>query len=146
MTVKYKVFPIDKPEPGFPWEKETWVPVLNVGIIVGHSRSRLFEAVVDSGSASCLFHADIGKAHGLKLESGAKGPLGGVISGATASVYYHPVKLVIASHIIQITAGFTPALSVAAILGRHGFFEHFKVVFDPASSPPGLTIERIHRA
>jgi hypothetical protein len=94
----------------------------------------------------CLFHADIGKAHGLKIESGSEGPLGGVIGGAKGQVFYHPVKLLIASYIIPITAGFSSQLSVAAILGRHGFFEHFKITFDSSSSPPGLSLERIYHA
>jgi hypothetical protein len=37
---------------------------------------------VDSGSPSCLFHADIAKAHGIRVEEGDEGPLGGVIGGA----------------------------------------------------------------
>lgn len=146
MHFPYKVFPISKPQPGFRNERESWIPVLNVSLIIGHSPTRKFEAIVDSGSPSCLFHADIGKAHGLKVEEGDEGPLGGVIGGAKGLVYYHRVKLNVASQIIPISAGFSAQLSVAAILGRHGFFEHFKVVFDPSSIPPGLTIERIYRA
>ncbi|MBZ5724121.1 MAG: hypothetical protein LAP87_03925 [Acidobacteriia bacterium] len=46
---------------------------------------------------------------------------------------------------IPINAGFCEALSVAALLGRHGFFEHFTVLFDPASTPPGFEIDRLHR-
>lgn len=117
-----------------------------MGLIIGHAPTRRFEAVVDSGSPSCLFHADIAKAHGLKVETGVEGPLGGVVGGAIGKVYYHKVKLAFGSNIIPITAGFSPLLSVAAILGRHGFFEHFKIVFDPSSTPPGLQIERIYRA
>jgi len=101
----YKVFPISKPEPGFRNEKESWVPVLNVSLIIGHSPTRKFEAIVDSGSPSCLFHADIGKAHGLKVEEGDEGPLGGVIGGAKGLVYYHRVKLAVASQIIPMSAG-----------------------------------------
>jgi len=101
----YKVFPISKPEPGFRNEKESWVPVLNVSLIIGHSPTRKFEAIVDSGSPSCLFHADIGKAHGLKVEEGDEGPLGGVIGGAKGLVYYHRVKLAVASQIMPSLPG-----------------------------------------
>jgi hypothetical protein len=31
------------------------------------------------------------------------------------------------------------------LLGRIGFFEHFKITFDPSSDPPGLEIELIHK-
>jgi hypothetical protein len=87
-----------------------------VGLIIGHAPTRRFEAVVDSGSPSCLFHADIAKAHGLKVETGVEGPLGGVVGGAIGKVYYHKVKLTFGSHIRPITAGFSPLLSVAANL------------------------------
>jgi len=76
-----------------------------VSLIIGHSPTRKFEAIVDSGSPSCLFHADIGKAHGLKVEEGDEGPLGGVIGGAKGLVYYHRVKLAAASQIIPSLPG-----------------------------------------
>jgi hypothetical protein len=121
------------------------MPVLNVSIIVGHATSKRFEAIVDSGSGVCLFHADIGKTLGLKLKQGEHDVLGGVVGGSRGDVYYHKIKLKLMADIIQITAGFSEKLAVAAILGRHGFFEHFTVTFDPCNSPPGLIVERFHR-
>lgn len=120
--------------------------MLTVSLVIGHTTTRRFEAIVDSGSVSCLFHADIGKAHGLKLDSGKKGPLAGVIGGAGGEVYYHQVKLAVPGSIIPIVAGFSEQLSVAAILGRHGFFEHYVLTFDPQNNPPGLNLERFYRA
>jgi len=117
-----------------------------VSIIIGHATSKRFEAIVDSGSAICLFHAQIGKSLGLNIESGDKDTLGGVVGGSVGEVYYHEIKLKVLADIIPITAGFSKNLSVAAILGRHGFFENYIVTFDPCSNPPGLRLERIHRA
>ncbi len=125
---------------------ETWLPILKVAIIVGHAVSKRFEAIVDSGSGVCLFHADIGKSLGLKLKEGEHDKLGGVVGGSKGDVYYHRIKLKVLSDIIPITAGFSEQLATAAILGRHGFFEHFMVTFDPSNNPPGLLIERVHRA
>jgi len=122
------------------------MPILTVSLIIGHAPTKRFEAIVDSGSASCLFHADIGIAHGLKIETGVRGPLGGVIGGISAEVFYHKVKLCFSDSMWMISAGFSPKLSVAAILGRHGFFEHYKVTFDPQTNPPGLDIARFYRA
>jgi hypothetical protein len=122
------------------------MPFLTVGLIIGHTSTRKFEAIVDSGSVGCIFHSSIGVAHGLDLESGIQGDLCGVVGAAKGSVYYHRVKLCVAGGIIPITAGFSENLSVAALLGRHGFFEHFSVLFDPANNPPGFEITRIHRA
>ncbi len=52
-----------------------WSVVLNVqiGNTAKHSPpSRRFEAVLDSGVSQCLFHSDLGKAVGLKVESDKK--------------------------------------------------------------------------
>jgi hypothetical protein len=90
-----------------------------------------------------LFHAGIGVAHGLKLKEGRRGPLAGVVGGSFGDVYYHKVKLAVAGCILQVTAGFSEDLAVAGLLGRHGFFEHFSVLFDPTHDPPGFEINRI---
>ena len=118
--------------------------MMHVQIIVGHATSKRFEAVVDSGSPVCLFHADIGKALGLNLTAGDRGLLGGVVGGSRGDVYYHKIKLKVLTDIIPIVGGFSENLSVAAILGRIGFFDKFTITFDPANSPPGLVLERLH--
>jgi hypothetical protein len=46
----------------------------------------------------------------------------------------------------KILAGFTDQLPVAGLLGRVGFFEYFKITFDPSTNPPGFDLERIYRA
>jgi hypothetical protein len=120
--------------------------MLTVSLVIGHAPTRRFEAIVDSGSPSCLFHADIGEAHGLDIEAGRAGPLSGVVGGSKGNVYYHQVKLVVPGGMISIFGGFSRNLSVAAILGRHGFFEHYTITFDPSNKPPGLEIIRFHRA
>ena len=94
------------------------MPVLNISIIAGDKSSKRFEAVVDSGSALCLFHAEIGRALGLEIEDGERDTLGGVVDGSVSDVYYHKIKLRVISETISITAGFSEDLSVAAILGR----------------------------
>ena len=145
LQVPYRVFPLRKPFPGLPDLKETWAPILRVAIIVGHVTSKRFEAVVDSGSAVCLFHAQIGQQLGLKLKEGDHDKLGGVVGAAMGDVWYHEIRLKVMADTIPIVAGFSEQLSVAAILCRHGFFEHFTVTFDPSSTPPGFSIERVHR-
>jgi hypothetical protein len=49
-------------------------------------------------------------------------------------------------HILKIKAGFTQELPMAGILGRNGFLEHFRVVFDPSDVTPGFEIERFYQA
>jgi hypothetical protein len=49
-------------------------------------------------------------------------------------------------HVLKIKASFSEELPVAGILGISGFFENFKITFDPSSTPPGFELDRIYRA
>lgn len=123
-------------------------PVLQVRVGLNHVQSPRFDAVVDSGSAWCLFRADVAKYIGIKdITKGAKYPLGGVIANVKESMYFHRVRIFIESDwIIEVNAGFCEKLGVTGILGRYGFFEKFKTTFDHSTNPPTLEIERFHLA
>ena len=82
MRVAYKVFPFAKPNPVFPGQTYTWVPILNVHVLHNHARSKRVEAVVDSGSPWRLFHADVGSGIGIDVTEGIERPMGGVVGGA----------------------------------------------------------------
>lgn len=125
---------------------QTWLPIASVSLLVGHTKSKRVDALIDSGAFTTYFHSDVGRAVGLKVETGEVGELHGIVAGAVAKVYYHNVRLCLAEHMVLIKAGFYDKLGCAGILGRHGFFEHFSVTFDPSNVPPGLEITRIHRA
>lgn len=125
---------------------QTWLPMASVSLLVGHTKGKRVDALIDSGAFTTYFHSDVGTAVGLKVETGEVGELRGVVAGAAAKVYYHNVRLCLAEHMVLIKAGFYDKLGCAGILGRHGFFEHFSVTFDPSNIPPGLEITRIHRA
>jgi hypothetical protein len=144
LRVDYRVYPIKDPPPGC--SDRLWLPVLAVSIIYRHAESRRLEAIVDSGSPFCLFHADIGRGLGMEVESGAGRELGGVIGGVRRKTYYHMVKLKLAGTIIPVVAGFCPELSVGAILGRMGFFDNYRITFNPEYTPPGMEIEKVNRA
>ena len=116
-----------------------------VSLMIHQGRSPRFDVLVDSGAFTTFFHSDIGKELGLTIENGEQGELRGVVDGPQAKVYYHQVKLCFNEHIIPIRAGFYNKLGWAGILGRHGFFEHFQILFDPSNTPPGLEITRIYR-
>jgi hypothetical protein len=143
----YKTIPITQPHPAFPDETSGWLPILPIKLSHGHSRQTpRLEALVDSGAADTLFRADIGTFLGIDVESGIKTTLGGFVVGSRTDVHYHRVTLWVGEDAITITAGFVSKLSVAAILGRRGFFEYFIVTFDPSATPPGFDIQRLGRA
>ncbi len=100
--------------------------------------------MVDSGAARCLFHASLGRAIGLNVEKGQEEDTIGV-SGQPTKTYLHNVSLHVPGHMIKVRAGFTDQLPLAGILGREGFFEQFRITFDP-SGTPGFELERIHCA
>jgi hypothetical protein len=145
MKIPYKIYPASS-DPGYNGMPQTWAPMVPVSLLIGHTKSKRLDALVDSGAVTTYFHSDVGRSIGLKVETGEVGELRGVVAGAIATVYYHKVQLCLFEHIVSIKAGFYDQMGCAGILGRHGFFEHFSVMFDPSNTPPGLEITRIHRA
>lgn len=72
--------------------------------------------------------------------------MGGIISGTRDTIRYYNVQLYIEDNwIISIMAGFLKKLSVPGILGRNGFFDNFKVIFEHVLSPPEFEIERSNK-
>jgi hypothetical protein len=82
------------------------MPVASVSLLVGHTKSKRFDALIDSGAFTTYFHSDVERAIGLSVESGSVGMLRGVVAGQVARVYYHKARLCLAEHIIPIQAGF----------------------------------------
>lgn len=113
--------------------------MLDVRLVYNHATSKRFEAVIDTGSDCCLFQAHIGESIGIRVRDGYEGPLGGVLAGIRAKVYYHPIKLLVAGAYVDIRAGFSDALD-QCLLGQIGFFDHFSVRFNPLTHPPEFEI------
>jgi len=100
--------------------------------------------MVDSGSSDCIFHQSLAAPIGIKIESGRKEMRTGI--GGTQEVWIHPIQLYVGvADLIEIDAAFSKNLPVAGLLGRIGFFEHFKITFDPSGNPPGLELERVYK-
>jgi hypothetical protein len=140
VRVDYKPFPFHSR--GLERNGVIYRPVLPVTIIYNHTASKRLEAVVDTGCDACLFQSHVGEAIGIKIKSGVEGPLGGVIYGPAAKVYYHKIKLIVGSEFIEIKAGFSSEIS-QNLLGQIGFLDQFHVTFDPRLHPPCIEIERI---
>jgi hypothetical protein len=139
LRFSYKTYPDDKG--GFDWWALLPVQISNH---VKHSPpSKRFEALVDTGASRCIFHGSLGWGISLDIEKGAKDQTVGV-SGKPTTIFLHDVSLYIpGGHVLRISAGFTNELPMAGILGRNGFLEHFKVLFDPSGESPGFDIQRI---
>jgi hypothetical protein len=128
---------------GFDWVAELSIQISNAA---KHSPpTKKIDAMLDSGASQCIFHSSLGRAIGLAVEKGDADRTIGV-SGQPTRIYMHNISLhVPGGHILRIRAAFSDDLPVAALLGRRGFFEHFKVLFDPSGPTPGFDIERVYR-
>jgi hypothetical protein len=134
----YKTYPDSKG--GFDWWALLPVQISN------HSKhsppSTRFEALVDTGASRCIFNAALGRAIGLNIEKGKADQTIG-ISEKLSIIYLHNISLYIpGGHVFKIAAGFSQELPMAGVLGRKGFLEHFKVLFDPSGEFPGFEMER----
>jgi hypothetical protein len=76
------------------------------------------------------------------MEKGQKVMTNG-IAGPTA-LYLHDISLYVPGGIVPVRAGFSEELPLAGLLGMAGFFEHFKITFDPTALC--VELERLHRA
>lgn len=150
MRFNCKVHPVIETHPAFKDEKFHWWPVVPVRLIYKHSPpTRRIEAIVDSGSPYCLFHASICNSIGIKrLEDGVEDTLKGIVGGKnvpSVPMYFHKVKIVVADGQFETMAGFSWGLAVGGLLGRRGFFENFVVKFDCSLDPPQIDVERLPR-
>ena len=147
MKVPYTGFPIEPRHPAFTKETTAWLPILTVRVGPPQTHdlwSPRFGAVVDSGSPWCMFPTALADYFGIKVNTGVEGTVGGILKGDVEPIYFHNLKLQIASNWnITVKAGFTKKLAVPGILGRNGFFDNFKVHFDHSCKPPHLDIEKI---
>ena len=78
-----------------------------------------------------MFHAQLGKALGLDIAKGEPETTNGIAGPTT--VYLHNISLYAPGGIIPLFAGFSLDLPVAGLLGMRGFFDSFKITFDPTT-------------
>jgi len=76
-----------------------------------------------------VFHAQLGKAIGLDVIKGEPETTNGIAGPTT--VYLHNISLYAPGGIIALCAAFSLDLPIAGLLGMRGFFDNFKITFDP---------------
>jgi len=140
LKVPYKKYPTTYAESGYYYSAS--VPVSIALPAKSSPRSKRFDAIIDSGASSCIFHASIGRAIGLDIENGQLTETLGV-AGATR-IYLHDISLYAPGGIIATRAGFSDDLPIAGLLGMAGFFENYKISFDPIALQ--CELERLYQA
>lgn len=105
-TIPYKKFP-----DGQGGSFHSAVLPVNIALPAKNSpRSRRFEAYIDSGASTCLFHAAIGRASGFEIEKGEVQETIGI--NGPSNVYMHDVALYAPGGVIMVRAGFSDDLPI----------------------------------
>ena len=101
-------------------------PKIMVWISNQNKHSRIFHALVDSGSDRNLFPASWGEAVGINIKSGKRCSIYG-IGNAELTAYTHEVDLHLGRETFRTTIDFSYEQGMP-LLGRQGFFDLFKQV------------------
>ena len=107
-------------------------PVIEIEVSSNNKTLRYF-SLIDSGADMNIFHADVGYALGIDIESGRKGYVAGITQGESQVHYTHQVILSVGGWKYETTVAFMPSLSKNGhgLLGQRDFFNLFKrVSFD----------------
>lgn len=141
MKIPYKAFPDSFGPPG----SFLYSAVLNVQAALptpNAPRSKRFEAIIDSGATRCLFHSDLATHLGLDVKTGEREVTQGISGSET--LYLHEITLYLPGGAVQTRVGFKDKLPVAGLLGMKGFFDFFRVTFDPDLK--ACELQRLYRA
>ncbi len=140
LRVPYKKYPDPQARGGFFYAATVAV---NIALPAKNApRSKRFDAIIDSGASQCIFHASIGRAIGLDIKSGEL-VVTNSIQGQT-EIYLHDISIYAPGGAVPARAGFSSVLPVAALLGMSGFFEYFRITFDPTAL--NVELERLYSA
>jgi hypothetical protein len=140
VKVPYTIIPSDGDGP------DVAVPVLRVQLGMPGTKIQpgvFIPTIVDTGATYSLFPAEVGEDIGLEVEDGPIEETR-VSNGQTMEFFVHQVRLWFGEYHVDIKAGFGEEVDFP-VLGRVGFFDHFKITFDNGSSPPGFEILPINR-
>lgn len=105
-------------------------PIIPI-VIIYKQKLVTFEAMIDSGADSNVFHGDVAAYLGIKLTAGSKHNISG-ISGNPIKGYEHMVTLRINGRHFNSKIVFSNQIpnNAIAVLGNRGFFDKFLVKFD----------------
>jgi len=110
------------------YRKEQLFPIIPVTIVFGVNEV-VTDALVDSGANISIFRQEISECLGLEIESGEETLLQGL--GGRVIGYIHEVKIKIEQVSFPCKVVFSREFTVGInILGRQGFFQEFKIIFD----------------
>ncbi len=112
------------------FSKDVLRPIIPV-VIEHDGNSVGYQVLVDSGSDSCIFDADLCEILGVDLERGERHDVSG-ISGQPEPYYVHDVTLWVGGRPCETRVGFKMDMGRFGhgVVGQKGFFDRFVVKFD----------------
>lgn len=127
MIIPYKDFPYGER-----------LPFVSI-IFIGKNKTALVEAFVDTGADFSIFHADLMKYLGLEKKNAQMKKVQ-VGDGDYITVYLFHIKVSFYGQDILAPITFSENLGPDFnLLGRKGFFDHFRFCFDDKNSHLSLT-------
>lgn len=143
MRFPYQAEALSDPDP-ITGSGHIYRPIIPIRLIYRHRDSGRFRyrALINSGADWCLFHSEVGELLGIPAREGQPRSFVGV-EGIEKTAYFHSVQLVVDSSMVEILAGFIDGFRFPyGLLGQHGFFSHFRVVFERTASAPYVEVTR----
>ena len=104
-----------------------------IPVKISHNgKSARYAALIDSGADFCIFDAHIGEYLGIDIESGDKEIFGGIQEAPSSVAYFHKIILTVGDWEYKTVVGFSYEIARHGygILGQHGFFNLFEIIFD----------------
>lgn len=125
----YRKFPAE-PSEAFPRRFSAIRPVIPITLINRGKRIN-YLSIIDSGADLCIFHAEIGEQIDIDVDKGKLLPFYGIY-GKEMKAYFHDIRISVGGYEFDCCAGFSRELDQLpyGLLGQHGFFDLFNVLFD----------------
>ena len=127
--MKFPYFKLPNQDPKKKFLQLPWIPVA----INAKDHKKTFLMLIDSGADNCIFDKDVADFLGINIVDGELIKTSGI--GGGAKVYYFDnIYINIGGEEVKTRCGFIDGNlvdgKIAGVLGRQGFFDHFKVCID----------------
>lgn len=86
--------------------------------------------LVDSGASDILITTEIALVLGMKVEQGEPRIYGGIGGEVKGYVHNISIRVMNDNHEFTVACGVLPLPAYDGLLGQHGFFDNYKVVFE----------------
>ena len=127
--MKFPYFKLPNQDPKKKSISVPWIPAK----VKAHDTEKKFLMLVDSGADYCILDRDVAEFLRININDGEFIKTGGI--GESANIYYFDnIYINVGGEEIKTRCGFKDGYLmgglISGILGRQGFFDHFKICID----------------